>query len=222
MKEIKELGIFISNNENTLYGLMDKDGKEIVPNTYLYIDYIFDKYFIAYKEGSGHGIIDDKGNKIVDFEYDILSKVGDRKLLKAVNMEKNGDVTTIYSKDMKRITTMKAMAINTADDYIEVYNNENRIFIDNDGEEKSAKELFPNNKLYANVSDKKWGFVNKEGSAVVENKYDYVTEFNRFGFAGVRKDNKWAVINENRRTFNRRYFLFWRWKCKTRIPRKIL
>ena len=183
-------------------------GNTIVPNTYLYIDYIFDKYFIAYKEGKGHGVIDDKGNTIVGFEYDILSKVGDRNLLKAVNMEKDGDVTTIFSKDLKRITTMKSMGINMADEYVEVYNSEKRLFINNNGEEKDAKEIFPNNKLYAFVSDEKWGFEDKNGNKIVENIYDYVTELNRFGFAGVRKDNKWAVMDENGKILTEDVFYF--------------
>ena len=43
----------------------------------------------------------------------------------------------------------------------------------------------------------KWGFEDKDGNKIVPNEYDYVTEFNTFGFAGVRKDQKWGVINEN-------------------------
>lgn len=36
----------------------------------------------------------------------------------------------------------------------------------------------------------------KNGATTIANTYDYVTEFNRYGFAGVRKDDKWAIANE--------------------------
>lgn len=162
MKSISDLGLFITTNDNNLYGLMDKDGKVIVDNTYLYIDYAFDKYFVAFKEGKGHGVIDKAGNTIVEFEYDIFSKVGDKDLLKAVKMGKDGDTTTIFSKTLKKITSMKAMAINIDDNYVEVYNNEQRVFIDNNGEVKTSKELFNTNKLFASNSNGKWGFETKE------------------------------------------------------------
>ena len=126
MKHIKDINVFITTNNQNLYGLMDENGKVIVENTYLYIDYAFDKYFVAYKEGAGHGIIDKAGNKMVEFEYDVLSKVGEKDLLKAVKMKKDGDETTIYSKDLQKLTTMKTMAISIQEDYIEVYNNEDR------------------------------------------------------------------------------------------------
>ena len=36
----------------------------------------------------------------------------------------------------------------------------------------------------------------KEENEKVQCTYDYVTEFNRFGFAGVKKDGLWGVIDE--------------------------
>ena len=37
--------------------------------------------------------------------------------------------------------------------------------------------------------------MNKNGEVVVEPDYDFVTEFNEFGFAGIQKDGKWGSIN---------------------------
>ena len=28
-------------------------------------------------------------------------------------------------------------------------------------------------------------------------KYDFVTRFNEYGFAGIKKDGKWGVVNSN-------------------------
>lgn len=35
------------------------------------------------------------------------------------------------------------------------------------------------------------------GNVVVQNTYDMVTEFNEYGFAGIKLDGKWGVINSN-------------------------
>ena len=32
---------------------------------------------------------------------------------------------------------------------------------------------------------------------VIDAEYDFVTEFNGYGFAGVRKNGKWGAINQN-------------------------
>lgn len=53
MKEVENLNLYITTNKNGLYGLMDKSGKVIIDSSYIYLDYAFDKYFIAHKEGIG-------------------------------------------------------------------------------------------------------------------------------------------------------------------------
>ena len=54
------------------------------------------------------------------------------------------------------------------------------------------KQMMPQ---FANKENEKWGFTDKNGNTVVEAKYDKVTEFNEYGFAGVRLDGKWGVVN---------------------------
>ena len=36
----------------------------------------------------------------------------------------------------------------------------------------------------------------KDGNLKVQNQYEMVTEFNEYGFAGIKVDGKWGVINE--------------------------
>ncbi len=194
MKEVKELGCYITTDKNNLYGLADKDGKVLVLNSYLYIDYAFDGYFIAYKEGQGHGIIDKDNRVIVNFEYDALSKIGDKKLLNAVKMGKEVE-TTILSKNMQKLATLKDMFIAISEDYIEIYNSKEEKFVDNDGQVKTAKEILKDNKLFAIQENGKWGFENANGEIKVKCTYDFVSEFNRFGFAAIKKDNKWGIMD---------------------------
>ena len=40
------------------------------------------------------------------------------------------------------------------------------------------------------------GIVDKNGNVKVQNEYEMVTEFNQYGFAGIKKDGKWGVIDQ--------------------------
>ena len=49
--------------------------------------------------------------------------------------------------------------------------------------------------MYAKKINGKWGFVNEENKLIINNEYDMVTEFNKYGFAGIKKGGKWGVVN---------------------------
>lgn len=192
MIEAKEANAYVTIDENNLYGILNEKGEELVKNEYLYIEYVFDKYFVAYKNEKGLGVIDKNGNVIISFEYDVLSKIGESKILKGIDMEENR--TDIFSSDMQKIISVKNANIEIHDEYIEIYNNEAINFITNSGELKKAKDVLTDNSLFAIYKEGKWGFEDKDGNINVEPEYDYVTEFNIFGFAGVKKGNKWGVM----------------------------
>ena len=87
--------------------------------------------------------------------------------------------------------------ITTENNYIKISNDTDVKYFDKEGKELKNTEVYPNNTLFANKVDNKWGFVNKDGNTIVEAIYDEVTEFNEYGFAGIMKDNKWGVVNSN-------------------------
>lgn len=186
---------YITVDENNLYGIINENWDKTVENQYLYIEYVFKNYFVAYKEGKGLGLIDNNGKILIDFKYDVLSKIEDRNLLKGMDMENN--VTDIFSQDMKKVTSLTDATIEMEDEYIKIYNNKAINFVTNNGELKTAKEVLTNNKLFAIYKNGKWGFTDKDGNIKVQPTYDNVTEFNRFGFAGICKDEKWGSIDEN-------------------------
>lgn len=53
------------------------------------------------------------------------------------------------------------------------------------------------NKLLADEKDSKWGFIDRNGNVIVEPQYEQVTEFNEYGFAGIKRDGKWGIINQD-------------------------
>lgn len=63
-------------------------------------------------------------------------------------------------------------------------------------EEKTDKDINPNNTLFLSKKDGKYGFVDKNGNVVVDYIYDDATEQNSYGFAGIKKDGKWGSIND--------------------------
>lgn len=195
MTNVPSEDVYIISNKESLYGIIDKKGEKLVENEYLYIEYALDKCFIAYKMGEGLGAIDKNGNVQISFGYDVLSKIGDYPVLKGVNMGNN--ITDIYSKDMEKILSIQNAVIDIKDEYIEVYNENSDNFITKSGELKSSKEILVNNKLFPVFKDNLWGFEDREGNIAVAPKYDYVTEFNSYGFAGIKQEGKWGVINED-------------------------
>ena len=92
---------------------------------------------------------------------------------------------------------MQNGVVEVTNDYVRVYSEKENKYFTKEGKELTSKEVFPDNLLYAKKVNNKWGFVNKNGELKVTNEYDMVTEFNEYGFAGIKKDEKWGVIDSN-------------------------
>lgn len=185
--------IRINSEDGTKYGIIGKDGKQIIEEKYNYIEYLYDNYFIVSIENSKLGVIDDKDNVKIQIENDSLQKVQDTSIIQSVIAKDN--ITKLYDKNMSKICEMKDAKIEVKDNYIVIYNENEKKYFNKEGNEIKNTEVYPNNVLFAQQRDNKWGFVNKDGDMVVEAKYDKVTEFNEFGFASVQKDEKWGAIN---------------------------
>ena len=80
--------------------------------------------------------------------------------------------------------------------YMVIETENDRKYVDFEGNIIENKEVL-NNTLFAKRKGLKWGFVNKNDEYVIEAKFDFVTEFNDYGFAGIKKDGKWGAINQN-------------------------
>ncbi|MCI9016971.1 MAG: WG repeat-containing protein [Clostridia bacterium] len=185
---------YISINNENLYGVIEKDNKVVINNEYTYIEYLFNDYFIATKEEGAVGIIDIKENIIVDFKYDVLQKIEGSNIIEAKLLQ--NDITELYSKQMEKIASMTHAIVSVNSEYLQIYSEQDTKYFDLDGNELSNLEIFKNNKLFSKKQNNKWGFVDINGNKVVDFKYDKVTEFNEYGFAAIKIDDKWGVINE--------------------------
>lgn len=186
---------FITTDTNGRYGLIDNNKTELIEASYTYMEHLFDDYFIATKEDGDLGIINSKNRIIVEFKYDVIQKIGDTKIVQAKTINK--DKSDFYSNSLSLITSLNNANITQQEDYIKISNNEEIKYFDLQGNELEKEKIFKNNKLLSVKEGNKWGFVDKNNTKIVECKYDKVTEFNQYGFAGVYINDKWGVINEN-------------------------
>lgn len=184
----------ITISEDGNYGIIDGKQNVLVDNTYSYIDYAFDNYFIALRDGK-LGIIDSQNNIIVEFKYDVLQCINGTKIIQGKISATN--TMDIYSKKIQKVATVENAVINLYDDYIEVYSEKSTKYFDFEGNEKTNTQVLKNNELFAIEENGKWGMTDKYGNIVVECIYDKVTELNEYGFAGIKLGGKWGVIDKN-------------------------
>ncbi|MEI3355962.1 MAG: WG repeat-containing protein [Clostridia bacterium] len=190
--ENEKYKIKIDNQNETKYGLITKEGKELIEEKYSYMEYLYNDYFIVSNENSKLGVVDNKDAVKIPIENDSVQKVEGTDLIQAVV----ANTTKLYNKTMNNICEMENATVEVNSDYIKIYNDKQIQYFSKDGKELKNTDTYPNNELFSKQENGKWGFANKNDSMVVEAKYDKVTEFNEYGYAAVNKDGKWGAINQ--------------------------
>lgn len=183
----------ITINKEDLYGVINDQDSEIIKNKYSYIEYLFGEYFIAAKEDGYLGIINSSDETVIDFKYDVLQKIDNTNVVEAKILKQNK--SDLYSENLENIYSASNVSVYVENEYIKAYTNNETKYFNFDGNEISNDEVFKNNKLLASKKDGKWGFVDRNSDVVIDYKYDKVTEFNSYGYAGIMKNNKWGVID---------------------------
>lgn len=183
----------ITIDENDKFGLINKKGNILIKNKYEYLEYAFDDYFIA-TESEKVGIINVEDKTLIEFKYDIIQKVKDKNAFQAIISNQN--IIDMYNNKVVKQLSMNNAVLYTTENYIKLLSDKDMKYLDNEGNLINNKEIFTENSILSYAKNGKWGFIDKEGNTIVEAKYDMVTEFNDYGFAGIYLDNKWGVVNE--------------------------
>ncbi len=185
---------YITIDKNNIYKVVDANENVIINNDYNYMEYLPGDYFIVARD-SKNGVVDINGKSVIELKYDSISRINETNILQA---ETNKSIE-LYNLNMKKITTMSNATIKEVKDdkeYILLFSENDFKYLDKDGNILKAQELFKENNLFAKNVNGKWGFVDKNGNLKVQNKYEVVTDFNKYGFAGIKKDGKWGVIDQ--------------------------
>lgn len=190
---IKAGDYYITIDKSGKYGVIAENRDIKIDNKYQYIEHLFNNYFIASQDNGNLGIVNTEDKIVVNFEYDVIQKKEDTNVIEAKKLENN--VLDLYSKDMKKIISKENLLVYVKDNYIQTISDEIRYF-NFDGAEITNKQALVQNELYATKQNDKWGFVDKQNNTVVECNYDMVTEFNEYGFAGIKLKDKWGIINQ--------------------------
>lgn len=186
---------YITIDKNNKYKVVDSKDNIIIDKDYTYIEYLPGDYFIVERD-SKNGIIDSNGKSVIELKYDSISRINETDILQ---METNKNIA-LYNLNMKEIVSMDNAIVKEVKDeksYILLYSDTDFKYLDKEGNILTSQNLFENNTLFAKNINGKWGFVDKAGNLKVQNDYELVTGFNKYGFAGIKKDGKWGSINQN-------------------------
>ena len=199
------------------YGFADKTGREVVAPIYDYVDNFCDGLAEVYREDesgcAGYGVINEEGKEIVPTKYEsieilnngLIAVTGEYELLGLYNEEgevlfepyyNNYEYIGYFNEGFAIVherngtyTDNQPLGHNFAN--VE-YN-----FINEDGEViawgyECASDFHEGR---AAVKDNGlWGFIDKEGHAIVEIVYDEVRDFHE-GRAAVCMDGKWGYVD---------------------------
>ena len=186
---------FITVNQSNRYGLINKKEVEVIENKYAYLEYLTGQYFAVYSDDNKIGIIDSSGKIVLDMKYDVIQKIKGSNLVQAILLDSNQ--VELYTEDIKQVAIQENASIYLSDSYIKLASPDKISYFKLDGTATTSKEIFPTNEMFASVKNGFWGFEDKDGNIKVERKYDSVTEFNEYGFAGIKLDGKWGVIDKS-------------------------
>lgn len=192
-KSVADKKYEIVSTSDDKYKIINNENNKVIDDNYQYVQYLFKNYFSVTKDNK-YGIIDSDGNTILDFKYNIVRLLENSNVIQVIDDKSNIE---LLDENLKSIIKIKDANIYTYDNYFKVYSDDSVQYFDKSGKKLESKDVFPNNKLFAYKERNKWGFKDKDGNIVVKPIYDMVTEFNEYGYAGIKSKNKWGSINEN-------------------------
>ena len=132
LQPVLENKYYISINEYGLYGIVDNEMNTIIENRYVLIDYLFNNYFLAYKNESGREIIDVIEGIVKEFDKNtILTRISRTNLIKAEDMQ--NDNIKIFDNNLKVIAELDNSGLDIRDTYLKLFNENTNIYIDLNG-----------------------------------------------------------------------------------------
>lgn len=109
---------FITINKDGRYGVINKEGQQLLKNTYKYLEYIYQDYFIASNDQGDLGIINKLEEIVVGYKYEVMQNVDNSSIVEAKILKQN--ITELYSNNLEKVYTNKNVSVHSYEDHIEV------------------------------------------------------------------------------------------------------
>ena len=178
--------VAITNDEK--YKIYSKEKNEVAKGQYDYLEFLFENYFIK-ADDQKYNIIDSSGKNMLKRNYSSIQKIPNSNIVQATYGNKIDLI-----EDNKVIITFSDANILLDEKYITISSATDITYVSYSGEVIDNCDII-DRPMYAYKEKGKWGFKKKDGTIIVNAQYDLVTEFNEYGFAGIKLDNKWGVLN---------------------------
>ena len=122
---------YFIKNEDGKYSILNSDFEQITQQNYHFLEYAYDKYFIATNEQDKVGVIDLEENVVVDFNYDVIQLIKGKNIFQARDF--SDEKTDIYDNQFDLALEMSNANIDILDDGVRIYNDEQQVFLDDNG-----------------------------------------------------------------------------------------
>ena len=185
----KDKGVVVQKEGK--YGILSLNGDMLIEAKYDQLVEANNNIFIATIDGKT-GVIDSANNEKVPFNY---SNIKYTKLANIYITEDSNYLNTILNKDFETKLEGMVLKIEDKSGYIQIKQGGDIKYYDFKFNEKSNKEIYIDNTIFLVRENGKYGYIDAKDKKVVECIYDDATEQNEYGFAAVKKDGKWGVIN---------------------------
>lgn len=169
------------------------NGNKTVEDNYTYIQYLFKDYFYVCKNNKS-GIIDANGNVLIDIKYNVVQRLSDSKVIRLI--DKDG-MSIVLNDALGEIVKLSDAEVIFYNDYFKLESKNGIYYFDKDGNILKNTEIYKDNKLFTFCENLKWGYKDITGKTVIPNIYEKATEFNKYGYAGIKNGEKWGVVDEN-------------------------
>ena len=122
---------YVKSVQNQKYSILNSNFEEISKQEYSYLEYAFDKYFIATNMEGKSGVIDTNENILLNFEYDVVQSIKGENILQVKNFD--SAITQIYNNKIEKVLEIENANFQSSDDYIKIYNEKEEYYLDNNG-----------------------------------------------------------------------------------------
>lgn len=162
----------VQEEEQQIYSLVNSNFKESFEQKYQYLEYIYGEYFIATNMDGKNGIINSKGEVILEFNYDVIQTISSKNIIQAINFELN--VNEIYNNELIKMLEMQNIIIQEENNYIKIFNDNEEYYLDNNGNKiEDEEKLNEINQENANLKIKDFKKITDENG-----QYYYIKENN--------------------------------------------